>query len=148
MADLGALDRQVKDRENARIARRGVGQSRVGVRKDPVVLPAETPEPLAAPTVADAPTVKAAAKEVKQETSAVDNTLAPATISLDRATEHLLESVRTAGRFSSPRLDANRSATVRLALTILGETMSPEEIVAEMRRRGAQSAGTGRKRFG
>jgi hypothetical protein len=73
--------------------------------------------------------------------------LAPSTVSLDRKTEEVLEAVRTAGRFSQPKIDANRSATIRLAVARLAEQLTPEQIADELRRRAPQSQGTGRKRL-
>jgi len=75
------------------------------------------------------------------------NDLTPATISLDRKTEEVLVAVGAAGRFARPKVDANRSATIRLAVAMLAKQLSPEEIVAELRQRAQPSAATGRKRL-
>jgi hypothetical protein len=75
------------------------------------------------------------------------NPLAPATISLDQRTEELLEAVRTAGRFARPRVDANRSATIRLAMALLGEQYTPAQVVEQLRRRTPPGTTTGRKRL-
>lgn len=80
-------------------------------------------------------------------TAPVATSLAPATVSLDRATEEVLEAVRSAGRFSTPRVDANRSATIRLAMARLAEQMTPEEIAAELARRAPKTTTAGRKRL-
>lgn len=70
------------------------------------------------------------------------------TVSLDLRTEEELEKVRTAGRFARPKVDANRSATLRLAVAMLSEQLSPEEIVAELaRRRPADQQRVGRPRL-
>lgn len=88
----------------------------------------------------------APATSAKSETSS-EGALSPSTVSLDRRTEEVLEAVRTAGRFSQPKVDANRSATIRLAVARLAEQLTPEEIANELRRRAPQSQGTGRKRL-
>lgn len=138
MADLGELDVQAAQARQKRaptgLARPGVGPSRVGARTEAVQLPAvDTPSP-------------ARPSEARKSEDA-DNALAPSTISLDRKTEELLEAVRTAGRFAHPKVDANRSATIRLAMAILREQFSPEQIVAELRRRAPEPSGTGRRRL-
>jgi hypothetical protein len=102
--------------------------------EDPAVTEAET-----GPDQAPAPPTAA---------QAGSNTLAPSAISLDRKTEELLEAVRTAGRFAEPRIDANRSATIRLAMSLLGEKFTPEEVVDQLRRRTAESKAPGRRRLG
>lgn len=73
--------------------------------------------------------------------------LSPSTVSLDRRTEEVLEAVRTAGRFADPKVDANRSATIRLAVARLAEQMTPEQIADELRRRAPVSQTIGRKRL-
>lgn len=138
MADLGELDVQAaqarQKRAPAGLARSGVGPSRVGARTDAVQLPpSDNPSPTRPPA---------------RKSDGAANSLAPSTISLDRKTEELLEAVRTAGRFAHPKVDANRSATIRLAMTILGEQFSPEQIVAELRRRAPEPSGVGRRRLG
>ena len=52
-------------------------------------------------------------RSAKQSETVTAGGLAPL---LDRTTEEVLEAVRTAGRFSQPIVEANRSATIRLAL--------------------------------
>ena len=140
MPDLGELDLQAtrarQKRTPASLARPGVGASRVGPRTEPVTLP--PPEQPNQPTPVSPSTPKSAD---------ADNALAPSTISLDRRTEELLEAVRTAGRFAQPKVDANRSATIRFAMAILAEQFSPEQIVAELRSRAPAATGTGRRRL-
>lgn len=87
-------------------------------------------------------------KPAGETSRATEGALAPSTISLDRKTEEVLEAVRTAGRFASPKVDANRSATIRLAVARLSEQLTPEEIAAELRLRAPKAqAATGRKRM-
>lgn len=86
-------------------------------------------------------------KPAGEVSRASEGALAPSTVSLDRKTEEVLEAVRTAGRFASPKVDANRSATIRLAVARLSEQLSPEEIAAELRRRAPKGQATGRRRL-
>lgn len=116
----------------------------------PVLTPASgRPEQGPAPKAAEiaANTVEAAAPTPEASPAAVTSSLAPATISLDRAAEEVLEAVRAAGRFSTPRIDSNRSATIRLAIARLAEQMTPPEIAAELARRAPPTTTTGRKRL-
>lgn len=62
--------------------------------------------------------------------------LTRASIYLDAAGDNYLEQVRSAGRMSKPKIDASRSAVVRLALERLAADLSADEVVAELRRRG------------
>ena len=67
-------------------------------------------------------------------------------IYLDDTTDACLETVRAAARATKPRVDATRSAVVRLALNRLAEQLTPAEIVAELQRSAAAHSGPGRKR--
>lgn len=124
----------------------------------PIHKPRATPVPVAGPKEDAEPDVSdpAAPAEVRSlrpapqtpaKSQVVEGALSPSTISLDRRTEQVLEAVRTAGRFSQPKVDANRSATIRLAVARLAEQLTPEEIANELRLRAPQSQGTGRKRL-
>lgn len=138
MPDLGELDLQAaraRQKRTAGLARPGVGASRVGARTEPVTLPPPD-QPGTPPTPVST-----------SRSSDAGNALAPSTISLDRKTEELLEAVRTAGRFAQPKVDANRSATIRFAMAILAEQFTPEQIVVELRKRAPTGAGTGRRRL-
>ncbi len=74
--------------------------------------------------------------------------LVRASIYLDQTTDTYLEDVRTAGRRSTPKVDASRSAVVRLALSRLAEQLTPAELVDELRSRADRAAGgPGRKRL-
>lgn len=57
-----------------------------------------------------------------------------------------LEEITHAGKTSRPRVAISRSAIVRLALQRLAATMTADEIVTELRQRGDEHQGTGRKR--
>ena len=74
--------------------------------------------------------------------------LVRASIYLDSASDEFLEDVRVAARRATPKVDASRSAVVRLALLRLADEIGPDEVVAELRRRSASAAnGPGRKRL-
>jgi hypothetical protein len=67
---------------------------------------------------------------------------------LDAASDEFLEDVRAAARRATPKVDASRSAVVRLALLRLADELGPAELIAELRRRSASVApGPGRKRL-
>ena len=72
--------------------------------------------------------------------------LTKVSIYLDEPTDTYLETVRAAARTARPRVDATRSAVVRLALTRLADHLSPTEVVAELQRNAATHTGPGRKR--
>lgn len=141
LSALGDLGRKAEEAKEARRKRANIPASRVGARTTPVVLP-ERPQHSQVP--AGAPTQPF---DVPQSQATSTGALAPATISLDRKTEEVLEAVRTAGRFAQPKVDANRSATIRLAVVRLAEQLSPEEIAAELRQRAPLGTGTGRRRL-
>ena len=72
--------------------------------------------------------------------------LAKASIYLDEHTDAYLETVRAAARTTTPRVDATRSAVVRLALNRLADQLTPGEVVAELQRNAEGHTGPGRKR--
>lgn len=73
--------------------------------------------------------------------------LVKASLYLDQDTDEFLEAVRIAGRRAKPKIDASRSAAVRLALNQLAATLSPAEVVEELNRRAPPLTGVGRKRL-
>ena len=74
--------------------------------------------------------------------------LTRSSIYLDAAADAFLEQVRSAGRTGRPKVDASRSAVVRLALARLQAEMNARDIIDELRRRADISAQTvGRKRL-
>jgi len=116
-------------------------------------MPAATPAASAttAPASPAAPAAVAAPAVPKSSRPAV--TTAPATteltkvsIYLDDPTDTYLETVRGAARTARPRVDATRSAVVRLALNRLAEQLDPASVVAELQRKAAGHSGPGRKR--
>lgn len=72
--------------------------------------------------------------------------LTKVSIYLDEPTDTFLETVRTAARFAKPRIDATRSAVVRLALNRLAEQLHPTDLIAELQRNASHHVGPGRKR--
>ena len=103
-------------------------------------------KPPASPVV-DAPSFSGRAAAQSAEAGAV-GALIRASIYLDVEADGFLEDVRTAGRRATPKVDASRSAVVRLALLRLADELGPAEIVAELSRRSATAAvSPGRKRL-
>jgi hypothetical protein len=78
--------------------------------------------------------------------AAVGTDLTKVSIYLDEPTDTYLETVRAAARTAKPRVDATRSAVVRLALNRLADQLGPAEVVAELGRNAAGHTGPGRKR--
>lgn len=79
-------------------------------------------------------------------TSVQHSELTKASIYLDERTDSYLELVRTAGRRARPRVDATRSAVVRLALNRLSNQMDVAAVIAELQRNAAGHTGPGRRR--
>ncbi|MDM2088223.1 hypothetical protein [Mycobacteroides abscessus] len=136
-----------------RESKRRVPPPRHQPRQTPVDMPAATPAASAttAPASPAAPAAVAAPAVPKSSRPAV--TTAPATteltkvsIYLDDPTDTYLETVRGAARTARPRVDATRSAVVRLALNRLAEQLDPASVVAELQRKAAGHSGPGRKR--
>lgn len=136
-----------------RESKRRVPPPRHQPRQTPVDMPAATPAASAtvAPPAPAAATSAAAPIAPKSSRPAV--TAAPATtdltkvsIYLDDSTDTYLETVRGAARTTRPRVDATRSAVVRLALNRLAEQLDPAAVVAELQRKAAGHSGPGRKR--
>lgn len=136
-----------------RESKRRVPPPRHQPRQTPVDMPAATP---AVPTAA-APATHLAAAPAAAPTAPKSSrpavTAAPATtdltkvsIYLDDPTDTYLETVRGAARTTRPRVDATRSAVVRLALNRLAEQLDPAAVVAELQRKAAGHSGPGRKR--
>ncbi|ARV85390.1 hypothetical protein MYCOZU1_05931 (plasmid) [Mycobacterium intracellulare subsp. chimaera] len=79
-------------------------------------------------------------------TGAGGSELAKVSIYLDEHNDAYLETVRAAARTTKPRVDATRSAVVRLALNRLADQLSPADVVVELQRNAAGHTGPGRKR--
>lgn len=108
-------------------------------------MPEPPKQPAAAPDVPKAqpqPPVPATSPAATISTS----DLAKVSIYLDEQTDTYLETVRAAARTARPRVDATRSAVVRLAVTRLADQLTSEQVVAELQRNAAAWTGPGRKR--
>jgi outer membrane biosynthesis protein TonB len=124
-------------------------------RHQPRATPVPMPEPAPAPTPEPAPAQPAPAPKAQPRppapatspaaaTSTTD--LAKVSIYLDESTDTYLETVCAAARTARPRVDATRSAVVRLALTRLADQLDPSQVVDELQRNAATHTGPGRKR--
>ncbi|MFN8073746.1 MAG: hypothetical protein U0R66_18325 [Mycobacterium sp.] len=141
MAD--GLDSLTAMRSKSTTSRRTIPPPRHQPRRTPVDMPA-APSPAA---VSEPPKVRPPAAPVSAATPPASSTdLTKVSIYLDDTTDASLEAVRAAARATKPRVDATRSAVVRLALTRLAEQLTPAEIVAELQRSAATHSGPGRKR--
>jgi hypothetical protein len=157
------LDAMTAMRAKTTASRRTLPPPRHQPRSTPVPMPDLTPaQPRPAPPAADpqttAPQVPPTpnrpeststdlAKVSSTDLAKVSSTdLAKVSIYLDDTTDTYLETVRAAARSTRPRVDATRSAVVRLALTRLAEQLQPTEVVAELQRSAAAHTGPGRKR--
>ncbi|CPU62833.1 Uncharacterised protein [Mycobacteroides abscessus] len=133
MAD--GLDSLTAMRSKSTTSRRTIPPPRHQPRRTPVDMPA-APSPAA---VSEPP-------QAQPPAPASGTDLTKVSIYLDDTTDASLEAVRAAARATKPRVDATRSAVVRLALTRLAEQLTPAEIVAELQRSAATHSGPGRKR--
>lgn len=114
-------------------------------RHQPRSTPVQMPEPVAPPPTT--PHVEQPPPPPPQAAVPPAGTdLTKASIYLDEPTDAYLETVRAAARTAKPRVDATRSAVVRLALNRLAEQFTPAEVVAELQRSAAAHSGPGRKR--
>ena len=141
MAD--GLDSLTAMRSKSTTSRRTIPPPRHQPRRTPVDMPAAA-SPAA---VSEPPKAQPPAAPVSAATPPASGTdLTKVSIYLDDTTDASLEAVRAAARATKPRVDATRSAVVRLALTRLAEQLTPAEIVAELQRSAATHSGPGRKR--
>lgn len=136
-----------------RESKRRVPPPRHQPRQTPVDMSAATPASApatapASPPVDAAATAPAAPKSSQPAvtTAAATTDLTKVSIYLDDPTDTYLETVRGAARTARPRVDATRSAVVRLALNRLAEQLDPAAVVAELQRKAAGHSGPGRKR--
>jgi len=157
MAD--GLDSLNAMRAKTTVSRRTLPPPRHKPRSTPVPMPEPTstaqPAPPAAPpteaqggpvTVHDDGNDHLDKLDAKASAHSAPSDLIKVSIYLDDTTDTYLETVRAAARATRPRVDATRSAVVRLALTRLGEQLQPTEVVAELQRSAAAHTGPGRKR--
>ena len=115
-------------------------------RAKPVDVAVEAPQ--AAVEAPKARLAPVAPPEPASEPAAVVDGLVRKTIYFGESEDATLEDLTIAGRRAKPRVEASRSAIVRLALSRLVDQLTPEEIIDELRQRGSQTVGTGRKRLG
>lgn len=143
MAD--GLDSLTAMRSKSTTSRRTIPPPRHQPRRTPVDMPAAEPSPAAVsePPKAQQPAAPASAAATPP---ASGTDLTKVSIYLDDTADASLEAVRAAARATKPRVDATRSAVVRLALTRLADQLTPTEIVAELQRSAAAHSGPGRKR--
>ncbi|WP_131536388.1 hypothetical protein [Mycolicibacterium aromaticivorans] len=134
-------------------SKRAVPPPRHQPRRTPVEMPspggqqsdAKAPDP-ARPTPSVTPTSKPAPPEPIAPAAANNSDLTKVSIYLDEQSDAYLETVRSAARNTRPRVDATRSAVVRLALTRLADELDAAEVIAELQRNAAGHTGPGRKR--
>lgn len=70
------------------------------------------------------------------------------TIYFGQAEDRFLEDVRTVARRAKPKVDATRSAVVRLAVKRMLSDLTPEQVVDELRAQAPPNTGTpGRRRL-
>ncbi|GAB4662179.1 hypothetical protein MOKP64_45030 [Mycobacterium avium subsp. hominissuis] len=139
MAD--GLDSLTAMRTKATTSRRTLPPPRHQPRQTPVRMP--DPAPPAAPA---SPPAAPSPAPAGPGNAASGSELAKVSIYLDEPTDTYLETVRAAARTTKPRVDATRSAVVRLALNRLSDQLSPAQVVAELQRNAAGHTGPGRKR--
>jgi len=143
MAD--GLDSLTAMRSKSTTSRRTIPPPRHQPRRTPVDMPA-APSPTAAASEPPKAQPQATPASAAATPPASGTDLTKVSIYLDDTADAALEAVRAAARATKPRVDATRSAVVRLALTRLAEQLTPAEIVAELQRSAATHSGPGRKR--
>lgn len=99
------------------------------------------------PATAESPARKSPEEQESASNLIDTQPLEKASIYLDPPSDDFLESVRITGRRSKPRVDASRSAVVRLALARLSEQMAPDQVVRELVARAPVHSGEGRRRY-
>lgn len=133
------LDSLAAMRNKTASSRRTLPPPRHQPRRTPVQMPDPSPLAATAPVPIGGPPSAAAPSDAGSELTKVS-------IYLDELTDAYLETVRAAARTTKPRVDATRSAVVRLALNRLADQLNPTEVVAELQRNAAAHTGPGRKR--
>jgi hypothetical protein len=140
---LGMLDEKRSRRA------RSIPSSKHPPRSKPVSIvelqPHQDPDPEPSVEAAVAPPQEAPARKPKAP-QVVQEPTVKMSIYLEPSDDLYLEEIAYAGKTSRPRVAISRSAIVRLALEQLANTMTTEQIVAELRGRGTQHEGRGRKR--
>lgn len=142
MAD--GLDAMTAMRNKNTSSRRALPPPRHQPRATPVHMP--DPPPAPEPAQAQTPPATKARPPAPPPAASAATDLAKVSLYLDDATDTYLETVRAAARTARPRVDATRSAVVRLALTRMAEQLNPTQVVDELQRNAAAHTGPGRKR--
>lgn len=133
---------------NKTASRRALPPPRHQPRQTPVEMPAPAPpvQPAGQASSPSAASPQTPPNVLPPSRSAGGTDLTKVSIYLDEVTDTYLETVRSGARTAKPRVDATRSAVVRLALNRLAEQLDPAEVVAELQRNAAGHTGPGRKR--
>jgi len=98
----------------------------------------------ALPTASEA--TKAPLTPVRASEAATE-ALVRATIHFGATQDRFLNTIAHAGRMSTPKVDASRSAVTRLAIERLEREMTADQIVAELASRAPDTTRPGRKRL-
>ena len=106
---------------------------------------AHQPDRQILPTMTPGPVV-AAEPGGRPDSPGTPSELTKASIYLDELTDAYLENVRATGRRARPRVDATRSAVVRLALNRLASQLDVAAVIAELQRNASGHPGPGRRR--
>ncbi len=135
---------------NKRTSTRTIPPPRNPPRATAVQLPTQSAAPEQA---AEEPQIAPSASPLPQATPPAELPpvhevpLTKVSIYVDPNSDEFLESVRSAGRKSRPKIDASRSAVVRFALTQLAAAMTPEQIAQKLQEQAGHYGGTGRRRL-
>lgn len=108
--------------------------------------PPKPPKPTAAGSAPEALARETKPMQDRPQLPPSGTELTKVSIYLDEPTDAFLEMVRGTARTAEPRVDATRSAVVRLALKRLAEQLRPDEVVAQLHRSASIHRGPGRKR--
>lgn len=101
---------------------------------------------IAPPATSPRPAETAQPARAEEAKPAVQEPTIKMSIYLENSDDRYLEDITHAGKTSRERIAISRSAIVRLALQRLSETMTTDQIVAELRKSGEEHHGKGRKR--
>ena len=147
MTTSNGLDMLNQQRERGRSSSRTVPPSRHTPRPAPSTAAATPPiEPAKAPAAAaPIPEPESPPGPPGLAAGGGADELIRSTIHVDAAVDSFLEEVRSVGRRRTPKVDATRSAVVRLAVARLAAQLTADQVVDELAARG-KAAGGGRPR--
>lgn len=136
----------------SRSRRNGIPQSRHGARSELIAVPrplAEEASETSVSTAAVASPGQSAptTKPPRLPGSVSVDELVKTTIHLGKSDDALLNLVSYTGKGATPKVEASRSAVVRLALRRLADTMTPEQIIKELRISAVPTGTAGRPRL-